>query len=241
MTRPGPPAAQQGIRAPSGELLAAELEELEAPREEGRCGLADHHAVGAAALDQGVELDQRRLLALQVELGRAGAAAHEHLARVHGHLDGRTGSGLLSGARDGVDHRHRGVGRPARCVFGRIQTERGGDAGGPASLDRSAEAPHLVDEQLQRAIGFEQRLGRRGGEQRRPEHRDASSLPLERRRRGRRRGHWRRKGALGDDRRCLDPTRRSPLGPRRRWSWRFPGPEAVLLDARAQGVARDSE
>src|SRR5438128_1708962 len=85
---PGPLPTRESEHAASPGLRAGEFAELKCTFQERCRDVADHDAVRLGALDQRFEDRHRRLLGLDVELGRAIALADEELTDVDRDLDG---------------------------------------------------------------------------------------------------------------------------------------------------------
>ena len=134
---------------------------------------------------------------------------------------------FLASSRDSLLDRQCGMGGQARCVLSRVETESGQDAPGADPFQVPAEAHDFLDQNLERAVCLEQRVGPGRSGERGAQQRDAAPFPAQRRRR--RSGRSRSRG-----------RRRERRGPRSRGTGRLRRyllTEPILLDPGAERVA----
>ena len=204
--------------------------EREVPAQE-RCRRgAGHDAVRLGALDERLEIPPRRAPGADVQLRGLAHVADEELADVDRlpHPDRR--ALLTPRPRDRVPDGDRGQRRAARRVADRVEPEDGQHPERAHPLDAAAEGARLLDHEVEGGAHGERRLrlGRR--EQTGAQEREATALPAA------------RDGRRGRD--VLDgrgrPQRARHRAPGLGGS-RVLGPEPVLRDPGAEGVARDAE
>ena len=148
--------------------------------EQGRRHVAHEDGAGSRRPDEPLEYRPGLALAVEVELSGADALSDQEVADVDAELDGRGLGCAVPLALGGRPDRHRGVRSPARGIFDGLHAERRHESHRAQLLDSSAEALHLVDEQLERTTGIEPGVRLRRQHQGHAQHGHAPALPADR-------------------------------------------------------------